>query len=99
MTRFLNSLKVENEPEAFLEAGIAPPWFIRIHPFDDGNGRIGRAVTDFLLARSYPSFMELVLTSKYIRLDRKGYSSILSPGQNFSGGIDDHNHRGTAFEN
>ena len=48
-----------------------------IHPFDDGNGRIGRAVTDYLLARSYPSLMELVPFSKYISLDRKGYYTIL----------------------
>jgi Fic family protein len=57
-------------------AGIAHLWFIMIHLFDDGNGRIGRAVTDFVLARSYPSLMELVSFSKYISLDRKGYYSI-----------------------
>ncbi|MCD6390098.1 MAG: Fic family protein [Desulfobulbaceae bacterium] len=54
-----------------------------IHPFDDGNGRIGRAVTDYLLARSYPTLMELVSFSKHISLDRKGYYSVLeAAGQN-----------------
>ena len=77
MTRFLNWLNTENRPDPLLKAGIAHLWFIMIHPFDDGNGRIGRAVTDYLLARSYPSLMELVSFSKYIGLDRKGYYSIL----------------------
>ncbi len=77
MTRFLNWLNTENGPDPLLKAGIAHLWFIMIHPFDDGNGRIGRAVTDYLLARSYPPLMELVSFSKYISLDRKGYYSIL----------------------
>jgi Fic family protein len=77
MSRFLHWLNTENEPEPLLKAGIAHLWFIMVHPFDDGNGRIGRAVTDFLLARSYPSLMELVSFSKYISLNRKGYYSIL----------------------
>ncbi len=77
MTRFLNWLNTENEPEPLLKAGIAHLWFIMIHPFDDGNGRIGRAVTDYLLARSYPTLMELVSFSKYVSLDRKGYYSVL----------------------
>ena len=77
MTSFLNWLNTEDESEPLLKAGIAHLWFIMIHPFDDGNGRLGRAVTDFLLARSYPCFMELVSFSKYISLDRKGYYSIL----------------------
>lgn len=77
MTRFFDWLNTENEPEPLFKGGIAHLWFIMIHPFDDGNGRIGRAVTDYLLARSYPSLMELVSFSKYISLDRKGYYSIL----------------------
>ena len=80
MTRFFDWLNTENEPEPLLKAGIAHLWFIMIHPFDDGNGRIGRAVTDYLLARSYPSLMELVSFSKYISLDRKGYYSVLEAG-------------------
>jgi Fic family protein len=77
MNHFPDWLNSENVPEPLLKAGIAHLWFIMIHPFDDGNGRIGRAVTDFVLARSYPSLMELVAFSKYISLDQKGYYSIL----------------------
>lgn len=77
MTRFFDWLNSENEQEPLIKGGIAHLWFIMVHPFDDGNGRIGRAVTDYLLARSYPSLMELVSFSKYISLDRKGYYSIL----------------------
>ena len=77
MTCFLDWLNSENEPEPLLKAGIAHLWFIMIHPFDDGNGRIARAVTDYLLAQSYPLLMELVSFSKYISLNRKGYYNIL----------------------
>ena len=77
MTMFLDWVNTENEPEPLLKAGIAHLWFIMIHPFDDGNGRIGRAVTDYLIARSYPSLMELVSFSKYISLDRTGYYKVL----------------------
>ena len=77
ITRFFDWLNKENEPEPLLKAGIVHLWFIMIHPFDDGNGRIGRAVTDYLLARSYPSLMELVSFSKYISLNRKGYYNVL----------------------
>ncbi len=77
MTLFFDWLNTENEPEPLLKAGIAHIWFIMIHPFDDGNGRIGRAVTDYLLARNYPLLMELVSFSKYISLDRKGYYNVL----------------------
>ena len=77
MPHFFDWVNAENEPEPLLKAGIAHLLFIMIHPFDDGNGRIGRAVTDCLLARSYPSLMELVSVSKYISLYRKGYYSVL----------------------
>ncbi len=82
MTRFFDWLNSGNTLEPLLKAGISQLWFIMIHPFDDGNGRIGRAVTDYLLTRSYPSLMELVSFSKYISLDRKGYYSVLEAAGN-----------------
>ncbi len=77
MTLFFDWLNTENGPEPLLKAGIAHLWFIMLHPFDDGNGRIGRAVTDYLLAGSHPELMELVSFSKYISLNRKGYYNVL----------------------
>ncbi len=77
MSGYLKWLNTEDESVPLLKAGIAHLWFIMIHPFDDGNGRIGRAVTDHLLTRSYPSLMELVSFSKFISRDRKGYYSVL----------------------
>lgn len=57
--------------------GIAHLWFIMIQPFDDGNGRVGRAVTDYIMSINYPSLMHLISFSKHFSLDRKGYYSIL----------------------
>ena len=52
MDKFLDWFNSENLLDPVLKAAIAHFWFIIIHPFDDGNGRIGRAITDMLLARA-----------------------------------------------
>jgi len=52
MTRFLDWFENEHETDLVLKAAIAHLWFVTIHPFDDGNGRIARAITDMTLARS-----------------------------------------------
>lgn len=77
MDRFLSWLNGNNEQEPLIKAGIAHLWFIMIHPFDDGNGRIGRAVTDYQLSGSYPDLMQLVSFSKHISLNRKEYYRVL----------------------
>ena len=77
MDRFLQWVHEDNEQDPILKAGIAHFWFIMIHPFDDGNGRVGRAVTDYLLAGSYPALMGIVSFSKHISKDRKGYYGVL----------------------
>lgn len=71
MDRFLHWANDDNEPDPMLKAGIAHLWFIMIHPFDDGNGRVGRAVTDYMLAGSYPTLMQIVSFSKHIKLRQK----------------------------
>ena len=52
MKLFLDWLNVEHTIDLVLKAGIAHLWFVTLHPFEDGNGRISRAISDMLLARS-----------------------------------------------
>ena len=55
MERFISWVNEDQAIDAVLKAAIAHLWFVSIHPFDDGNGRIARALTDMLLARSEQS--------------------------------------------
>ncbi len=64
-----------------LKAGIAHLWFITIHPFEDGNGRIARAITDLLLARSDDQSYRFYSMSTQIRTERKKYYDILEKTQ------------------
>ena len=64
-----------------LKAGIAHLWLVTIHPFEDGNGRIGRAVTDMLLARSENSSQRFYSMSAQIRQERHAYYDILEQTQ------------------
>ncbi|MDR0781943.1 MAG: Fic family protein [Pseudomonadales bacterium] len=59
--------------DAVLKAAIAHLWFITIHPFDDGNGRIARAIADMALARSEQSAQRFYSMSAQIRLERTAY--------------------------
>ncbi|MDW7774488.1 MAG: Fic family protein [Desulfobulbaceae bacterium] len=77
MNRLLAYINKKSEPDPLLKAGIAHLRFIMIHPFDDGNGRIARAITDYILAAEYCHLMQIVTLSKQISLDRKGYYSTL----------------------
>jgi Fic family protein len=64
-----------------VKAAIAHLWFVTIHPFDDGNGRIARALTDMMLARSEGSPQRFYSMSSQIRLERKAYYDILEKTQ------------------
>lgn len=64
-----------------LKAGLSHLWFVTIHPFDDGNGRIARAITDMALARSEKSAQRFYSMSAQIRLERKGYYDMLEQTQ------------------
>jgi len=55
MERFLQWINEESSLDLVLKSALAHLWFVTIHPFDDGNGRIGRAIADLLLARSEKS--------------------------------------------
>jgi len=81
INHFLNWFNDENETELVLKAAIAHLWFVTIHPFQDGNGRITRALTDMLLARSDQSTQRFYSVSAQIRLERKDYYEILEKTQ------------------
>ena len=64
-----------------IQAGIAHLWFVTIHPFEDGNGRITRAITDMILSRSEISSHRFYSMSSQIRLERKKYYEMLEKTQ------------------
>lgn len=86
MKQFLGWVKTNKEHPPLLKAGIAHLWFIMIHPFDDGNGRVGRAIIDYIMAVHYPRLMQLISFSKQFSHDRKGYYAALE--QAGKGGMD-----------
>ena len=77
MDVFLKWVNSNEEHSPLIKAGIAHLWFIMIHPFDDGNGRVGRAITDYIMSINYPSLMQVISFSKHFSLDRKGYYAVL----------------------
>jgi Fic family protein len=64
-----------------LKAGLAHLWFVTIHPFDDGNGRIARAIADMALAQSEKSPQRFYSMSAQIREERNAYYDILEETQ------------------
>lgn len=86
MNRFLNWFNDEKELDLVLKAAIAHLWFVTIHPFQDGNGRITRALTDLLLAQSDKSTQRFYSMSAQIRIERNEYYAILESTQ--KGGLD-----------
>jgi len=87
MDQFLDWFNNENRVDPVLKAAIAHFWFIIIHPFDDGNGRIGRAITDMLLARSEGSGERFYSMSSQILAERKRYYAVLQKVQHSTGDI------------
>jgi Fic family protein len=81
MNHFLKWFNEENEIDLVIKAAIAHLWFVTIHPFQDGNGRITRAITDMLLARSDKSTQRFYSMSAQIRVERKEYYKILEKTQ------------------
>lgn len=70
-----------DKTDAVLRAALAHLWFVTIHPFDDGNGRIARAVADWSLARSEGSAQRFYSMSAQIRQERNDYYDILERTQ------------------
>ena len=87
MDKFLDWFNNETLLDPVLKAAIAHFWFIIIHPFDDGNGRIARAITDMLLARAEGSGERFYSMSSQILTERKRYYEILQKVQHSSDDI------------
>jgi len=87
MKRFLNWFNNESETDPVLKAAIAHLWFVTIHPFDDGNGRIARTITDMQLARSDGSPQRFYSMSNQILTERKRYYNLLEQTQRGDGDI------------
>jgi Fic family protein len=87
MDNFLDWFNDDNSLDPVLKAAIAHFWFIIIHPFDDGNGRMARAITDLLLARAEGSGERFYSMSGQILAERKRYYEVLQKVQHSSGDI------------
>jgi Fic family protein len=81
MKSFLEWFNAEDNIDPVIKAALAHLWFVTIHPFADGNGRIARAIADMCLARSEDSSQRFYSMSAQIRLERKAYYDMLEATQ------------------
>ncbi|MDB6053272.1 MAG: Fic family protein [Verrucomicrobiales bacterium] len=81
MDAFLKWFEKENEIDQVIKAAIAHFWFVTIHPFEDGNGRMARAIADMMLARSEGIAQRFYSMSTQIQRERKSYYEILEACQ------------------
>jgi Fic family protein len=81
MRIFFDWFNLEQNVDPVLKAAIAHLWFVTLHPFEDGNGRISRALSDMLLARSDEQSYRFYSMSTQIRKERNSYYDILEKAQ------------------
>jgi Fic family protein len=81
MSVFLDWFNRPPDCDEVIKAGLAHLWFVTIHPFDDGNGRIARAIADMILARSEKSPQRFYSMSEQIKQERNAYYDILEHTQ------------------
>jgi len=84
MTAFIQWFNTAHDIDPVLKAGVAHLWFVTIHPFDDGNGRIARTIADMQLTRADGSPQRFYSMSAQIRLERNAYYDILERTQKSS---------------
>lgn len=89
MDKFLAWLSDESVPASLVKSAIAHFWFVCIHPFDDGNGRIARAISDMVLAQADGSKFRYYSQSMQICKDKKEYYRILERTSRGDGDITD----------
>ena len=87
MARFVEWFNAETGLDPVLKAAIAHLWFVSIHPFDDGNGRITRALTEMLLSRADGTGMRFYSMSNQINLSKNAYYEALESVQKGDGDI------------
>ena len=81
MRLFIDWFNLEHRTDWVMKAAIAHLWFVTVHPFEDGNGRISRALSDMLLARSDEQSYRFYSMSTQIRKERNAYYDILEKTQ------------------
>ena len=81
MRTFLDWFNAPSDTDVVLKAGLSHLWFVTIHPFDDGNGRIARAISDMALARSDDTPQRFYSMSSQIRRERRAYYDVLERTQ------------------
>ena len=81
MRAFLRWFNAKQVMDPVLKAGVAHLWFVTAHPFEDGNGRIARAIADMALARSEGSTQRFYSMSAQIRTERNAYYTMLEKAQ------------------
>jgi Fic family protein len=81
MSAFLKWFSESRSADPLIDAAIAHLWFVTIHPFDDGNGRIARAIADMALARSENSPRRFYSMSSQIKAEHKQYYDVLEATQ------------------
>jgi Fic family protein len=89
IAQFLDWLNHTQNQPPLIGAALAHLWFVTLHPFDDGNGRIARAIGDLLLARADGSPQRFYSLSAQIQRDRKAYYTMLERTQQHSMDVTD----------
>lgn len=83
---FLDWFNADSTPKNYIKSAVAHFWFVSIHPFDDGNGRISRAIADMALSQADESTLRFFSISRQINKDKRKYNDILERCQ--KGGCD-----------
>lgn len=81
LRRFLYWFNLERKEDGLIRSAIAHLWFVTVHPFDDGNGRIARAIGDMALAQDEKSADRFYSISRQIRIEKNEYYDVLESTQ------------------
>ena len=84
MKRFLDWFNADSTPKDYVKSAVAHFWFVSIHPFDDGNGRISRAIADMALSQADNSSLRYFSISRQINKEKRKYNNILERCQKAS---------------